>query len=283
MKLACVLLALAAAASAADGEGFRLGNLLYSDDFAAGLSRWTVELEKPGIVTAANGKLTIDVPAGCTVWFRPELSGPVLIQYEATMVQAGGTNDRVSDLNAFWMATDARSPGDLFATKRSGKFADYNQLRTYYVGQGGNGNTTTRFRRYIGDTELRPLLPEHDLHGPEVLLKPNVSQTVQLVAFGGRIQYYRDGARIFDFQDPEPYTRGWFGFRTTYSHIEIRKFRVYRLQPAPPVQAKETTRSISLDNGVVALTFSKDSGPFTSIRRYGIGTPHAGGRTGGLP
>jgi hypothetical protein len=260
MKFACVLLAFAAVGSGADGLPFRLGNLLYSDDFAAGLSRWTAELEKPGAVTAAGGKLTIDVPAGCTVWFRPELSGPVLIQYEATMVRAGGANDRVSDLNAFWMATDARSPGDLFATRRSGKFADYNQLRTYYVGQGGNGNTTTRFRRYIGDTDERPLLPEHDLHGPEVLLKPNVSQTVQLVAFGGRIQYYRDGVRIFDFEDPEPYTRGRFAFRTTYSHIEIRNFRVYRLIEPPPVQ----------DNGVVALTFSKKSGTFTTT---GIATP----------
>jgi hypothetical protein len=274
MKFAFVLLAFSAAASAAEGAEFRRGTLLYSDDFAAGLSRWTAELEKPGVVTAAAGKLTLDVPAGCTVWFRPELSGPVLIEYEATMIQAGGANDRVSDLNAFWMATDARSPGNLFATKRSGKFADYNQLRTYYVGQGGNGNTTTRFRRYIGDTELRPLLPEHDLHGPDVLLEPNVSQAVQLVAFGERIQYYRDGVRIFDFRDPEPYTRGRFAFRTTYSHIEIRNFRVYRLihssrkatvgsrpaarragsQDAMAVIAKKTTATAAKVGGSVAVT-----------------------------
>jgi len=218
------MLALTAMAAAAGEIPFRIGNLLYSDDFTASLSHWTAELEKPGVVQAANGRLTIDVPAGCTVWFRPELSGAVLIEYEATMVKAGGPNDRVSDLNAFWMAA-----GDVLAAHRSGKFAEYNPLRTYYVGQGGNGNTTTRFRRYIGDAELRPLLPEHDLHGPEVLLKPNVSQKVQLVAAGHTIQYYRDGVRIFDFHDPEPYTHGHFAFRTTYSHIEIRQFRVYRL------------------------------------------------------
>ena len=61
------------------------------------------------------GVLNVDVPAGCTVWFRPELHGAVMIQYQARMVKAGGPNDRVSDLNAFWMATDARSPDDLFA------------------------------------------------------------------------------------------------------------------------------------------------------------------------
>ena len=41
---------------------------------------------------------------------------------------------------------------------RSGKFEEYNDLLTYYVGLGGNRNTTSRFRRYIGDPILRPLL-----------------------------------------------------------------------------------------------------------------------------
>jgi hypothetical protein len=183
---------------------FTQGKLLFIEDFHDNLPRWTSELEKPGKIEPRGGVLTIDVPAGCTLWFRPQLSGAVMIQYEARMVQAGGPNDRVSDLNAFWMATDARSPDDLFATKRSGKFSDYNQLRAYYVGQGGNSNTTTRFRRYIGDAVERPLLPEHDLSAADVLLQPNVWQTVQLVALGKRIQYYRDGKRILDFRDPAP-------------------------------------------------------------------------------
>ncbi len=226
-----LLCGMGAAASA--GVPFTLGKVLFSEDFAAGLSRWTSELEKPGKVEAHDGVLTIDVPAGCTLWFRPELQGAVMIQYDARMVRAGGPNDRVSDLNAFWMATDARSPDDLFATRRSGKFSDYNQLRAYYVGQGGNSNTTTRFRRYIGDAVERPLLPEYDLRGAEVLLQPNVWQTVELVALGNRVQYYRDGRLIFDFADPAPYTRGHFGFRTTYSHVELRRFRVYRIAANP--------------------------------------------------
>lgn len=217
-------------AVAAESGGFTLGRALFTDSFA-GLGQWTAEMETPGKVAARNGVLSIDVPAGCTVWFRPELSGAVMIQYEARMVLAGGPNDRVSDLNAFWMATDTRSPNDLFATRRSGKFADYNQLRTYYVGQGGNSNTTTRFRCYIGDALERPLLPEHDLKSPEVLLRPNVWQTVQLVAMGNRIQYYRDGVLIFDFIDAAPYTRGHFGFRTTQSHVELRRFTVYEIAP----------------------------------------------------
>ena len=97
------------------------------------------------------------------------------------------------------------------------------------VGYGGNVNSTTRFRRYLGDPQLRPLLPEHDLASARVLLQPNVTQKIQLVANRGRIQYYRDGNLIFDFQDPKPYTRGHFALRTTFSHIQVRNFRVYRL------------------------------------------------------
>jgi hypothetical protein len=198
-------------------------DLLHRDDFRSGLDQWIAELEKPGTITARAGVLNIDVPAGCTLWFKHQLSGAVMIQYDAKMIQAGGPNDRVSDLNCFWMATHA-------TTHRSGKFSEYDELRTYYVGQGGNSNTTTRFRRYVGRRDERPLLPEHDLRAPEFLLRPNLPQLIQLVASASRIQYFRDGRRIFDFTDPDPYTRGHFAFRTTSSHIEIRNFRVFRLK-----------------------------------------------------
>ena len=201
--------------------------IVYEDHFQS-LENWVAELEQPGTVSVRGGVLTIDVPAGCTLWFKPELSSPVRIEYEATMIAAGGPNDRVSDLNCFWMATDARAPGDFFAARRSGKFADYNQLRAYYVGQGGNSNTTTRFRRYIGDPVLRPLLPEHDRKDPSVLLTPNVPQRIRLLAQGSTIRYSNNGRLIFDFHDPQPYTRGRFGFRTTRSHVELRHFRVSR-------------------------------------------------------
>ncbi len=251
------------------GAPFLSTQSLFSDDFKAGLANWIPELERPGAISARDGVLSVDVPAGCTLWFRPELSGPVMIQYEARMVQAGGPNDRVSDLNAFWMATDA------FGVKRSGKFSDYNNLRTYYVGQGGNSNTTTRFRRYIGDAVERPLLPEHDLRSPDVLLKPNVWQTVTLVALGDRIQYYRDGRLIFDFHDPAPYTRGHFAFRTTQSHVELRDFHVWRIAAAQAVSAHEDAAGIQLDNGLIALDYSKASATFVGIYRYIDGKRHA--------
>jgi hypothetical protein len=210
---------------------FVIGELLVADDFSGDLSKWHTEMEKGGTVRAANGQLEIDVPGGCTVWLKERLSGPVLISYEATMVAEGGPNDRVSDLNCFWMARDARDPDEIFATRRSGVFSDYDQLRCYYVGYGGNSNATTRFRRYIGEKGNRPLRPEHDLSRPEYLLVANAPQLIQLVAAGPTIAYFHNRRQIFSYEDPEPYTTGWFALRTVTSHFKVKNFRVHRLVP----------------------------------------------------
>ena len=42
------------------------GKLLYRDDFAD-LANWHIEAEKPGRITAANGVLDVEVPAGVTL------------------------------------------------------------------------------------------------------------------------------------------------------------------------------------------------------------------------
>ena len=204
--------------------------LLHRDDFRAGLGQWLVEAERGGRFTARGGVLDIDSPAGVTLWFRPALAGPVAIDYEVTAVAEGGPNDAVSDINCFWMATDARVPGgDVLARRRSGAFADYDELRTYYAGIGGNRNTTSRFRRYIGRRDDRPLLPEHDLSAPADLIAPNRRYRLRLIADGSRIELLRDGRTMFRLDDPAPYARGHFGLRTTKSHLRVRDFRVWRL------------------------------------------------------
>ncbi|HKE93538.1 MAG TPA: DUF6250 domain-containing protein, partial [Povalibacter sp.] len=210
----CALMVCASPASAADAApahpSLRFGAVLFQDDFRGGLSQWQIEAERPGRITVRVGVLDIDVPAGTTLWFKHPLAGPVAIVFDATAVAAGGVNDRVSDLNCFWMASNRGDVTPVYKHARSGRFADYNDLLTYYVGLGGNSNTTTRFRRYIGDPVLRPLLPEHDLSARETLLVPNRSQTITLIADGSRIEYWRDNDRLFHFGDAQPYTRGWF-------------------------------------------------------------------------
>lgn len=208
----------------------RRSALLYREEFRSGLGNWLVEAERPGRVAASDGVLDIDVPAGVTVWFRPQLSGPISIQYDVMAVFAGGPNDHVSDINAFWMATDTRaSTGSILEHRRSGAFGDYDQLRTYYAGIGGNRNRTSRFRRYIGSKHDRPLLPQHDLSAREHLIQPNHWYRIELIADGSHIGLRRDGSTMFRLDDPEPYTRGHFGLRTTKSHLRVRDFRVHAL------------------------------------------------------
>lgn len=187
---------------------------------------WRVEAERPARVRFGD-VIDIDTPAGLSLWFERELVGPVSIEFDALAVSEGGANDAVSDLNAFWMATDpAVEDGSVFAKGRSGAFAQYDDLQTYYVGIGGNRNTTTRFRRYIGEPGNRPLRPEHDLSGAENLLVPNHWTHVRLIADGRTIAVERDGRRIFELDDAQPYVRGWFALRTTKSHLRIRNLRI---------------------------------------------------------
>jgi hypothetical protein len=201
--------------------------LIARDDFRHGLGQWVTELQDGGTVAACRGVLDIDVPGGATVWFRQRLQGPYALEYTATPVAAGGPNDRVSDLNNFWNATDVRSPHDLFATPRGGALAEYDHLRTYYAGYGANHNTTTRLRRYVGEAGVRPLVFDYT----EPLLVPNEPNRVRIVSAGPTVQWWNNGRLVFDYTDPEPYTAGHFAFRTVWSHFRISDFRVWRLIP----------------------------------------------------
>jgi Domain of unknown function (DUF6250) len=224
-RLALVLFSIAAAGGCAVQPP--RPQLLFADDFV-NTDNWVLETEQPAQVVARDGVLDIDTPAGLTLWFRHGLAGPVAIEFEATAVAAGGPNDQVSDLNVFWMATnhDGSSP---LSKSRDGKFAAYNDLLTYYVGLGGNRNTSTRFRRYIGDPEIRPLLAGHDLSGRDALLVANRPQRITLLANGSHVEYRRNDRALFEFADTAPYTYGWFALRTTYSHLRIQSLRIYRM------------------------------------------------------
>ncbi|MEU9310802.1 DUF6250 domain-containing protein [Streptomyces sp. NPDC048256] len=223
---ALAALAPATAASAASARP-RHRRLIAHDDFRHGLRQWAVELEKGGTVTASRGTLEVDVPAGATIWFKRPLDGPYVLEYVATPVSAGGVNDRVSDLNNFWNAVDVRSPENLFATPRGGALAEYDYLKTYYVGYGANTNTTTRLRRYVGEAGVRPLIYDYT----EPLLVANEPNHVRIVSDGSVVRWWNNGRLVFDHTDPEPYTGGHFAFRTTWSHFRINDFRAWSLIP----------------------------------------------------
>ncbi|MDL2355759.1 MAG: DUF6250 domain-containing protein [Pseudomonadota bacterium] len=203
------------------------GKLLYADDFGGSLDQWVPEYRAaPGsTISAGGGALTIDVADDATVWLRDKLRGDVLISYRRTVVMDGGVNDRLSDLNQFWMASDPHN-ADLFT--RDGTFSQYDALRMYYAGIGGNGNTTTRLRKYTGGGE-RVLLA--DLGDAAHLLQANRSYAIEISVAHGCTRVLVDGQLYFSHLDPAPLREGYFGFRTTHSRQRIEHFQVHRLEP----------------------------------------------------
>ncbi|WP_033072909.1 DUF6250 domain-containing protein [Sphingopyxis sp. MWB1] len=196
-----------------------------SDGFARP-EAWTVEAENPAAtVSFSGGTVDIDTPQGLTLWLKQPLVAPVEISFDAMAVSEGGDNDHVSDLNAFWMASN-KDGSDVLSRPRSGAFAEYDDMRAYYVGIGGNRNSTTRFRRYVGESGNRPLLPAHDLSDPVHMLKPNVWTHIALKVEAEGVTVHRDGRVLFRLADPAPYGQGHFGLRTTKSHLRFRNLTV---------------------------------------------------------
>ncbi len=241
-------------------QDYSIHQLIYSDDFDQDLSNWVVEQTPDGNTRVQDSALEIE-GGGCTIWFKEILNGPILIEYEATLIQKGGPHDNCRDLNCFWMARHPRAPYDLFngwrsnSESRSGQFRNYHELRTYYVGMGGHRNTTTRFRRYTGHGD-RPLLPQHDLTDSRYMLEPNKTYKISIVACNDIIQWKRDGEVIFDLRDPQPYQSGWFGFRSVSNHMKIDHFRVYKLQASQNIVQtnSEISRQLNLSKGLAELS-----------------------------
>ena len=207
---------------------------IYTDQFENDLSAWVAEYNHDStVLKVENSQLEIIAPGGVTLWFKEKLKGDLSISYEAMIIDEGGKYDRASDLNCFWMANDPQYPDDLFARSawRNGVFGNYYSLSLYYVGLGGNNNTTTRFRKYDGDYESfvkerkRPeILGEYTDKGH--LITPNVWCKVEIVMSGNKVQYKFNGEIIFDYTDTQPFHEGYFGLRTVKNHMKIQNFNV---------------------------------------------------------
>lgn len=189
-------------------------------------SPWLVENEDtsaliPPVYTVGD-TLVINTRKGVTVWYRQKLSGNIRIDYDRTVLVANGPNDRLSDCNQFWMATD---PHNLNLFTRNGKLEAYDNLELYYVGMGGNTNKTTRFRKYEGGA--RTLIKEYldTAH----LLQKNREYHLTITVVNGTTTFLVDGQPWFTYTDPKPLTSGYFGFRSTWSRQAIRNFKITQL------------------------------------------------------
>lgn len=200
---------------------------------------WRVESESPDYKVSFIGGDTCEImsPKGLTLWRKEKMTGGMTIEYDACVMDEGRPGDRLSDLNCFWMAQDPKFD-DIRArmTWRNGIFLRCYTLRMYYMGYGGNNNSTTRFRRYDGDeagvtdSAKRPrVLREYT--DARHLLRPNHWYHIRLRNIGNRVQYFIDGQLLVDYTDDNPLKSGWFGFRTTQSRTRMANFKYYKSMP----------------------------------------------------
>ncbi len=205
---------------------YKKGDLIFEDNFNGDLSDWIIETEVSEGAKAAvvDGKLVIDVDRGATVWLDKKLSGNLSIDYDRRVIMEEGENDRLSDLNQFWMAGDPQNK-DLFT--RRGVFEEYDSLQMYYFGIGGNRNTTTRFRKYTGSGE-KVLIDEFQQE--EYMLEPNKTYHVRTIVYNGTTKVFLDGEELFSYENNESYKEGYFGIRTTESRHEIDNVKIYKLK-----------------------------------------------------
>ncbi|QMV67868.1 methyltransferase [Sphingobacterium paramultivorum] len=191
------------------------------------INRWIIELEYPdkSHVEASNEGLVIDSYGGATLWLDTLLTGDYLIQYEREISIDKGENKRLSDLNQFWLAQEPHN--EIKLKPRDGRLDSYNDLILFYVGIGGNNNSTTRFRRYDGSGE-RILLAEKN--EKPFLLEPGRTDTIStwVRASKKQTEVWMNGRRLF-VEEGIQNTKGYFGLRLTASRQVIKWLTLTKL------------------------------------------------------
>ena len=192
---------------------------------------WVVESESDSFrLRFMHDTLELEAPRGLTLWRRECMAGDVRIAYHARVMCEPGHDDRLSDLNCFWKASDPTAC-DVFSRmgERRGVFVQQYALQLYYMGYGGNHNSTTRFRRYTADargvTDVAhrpPVLYEYT--DSAHLLRPNQWRHIVLECRADTIRYYMDGECLGCYTDPQPLVQGWFGLRTTQARVQLTGF-----------------------------------------------------------
>jgi hypothetical protein len=180
---------------------------------------WRVEAQVStprSTVTAKAGTLNLDAAGGVTVLLLTPLTGTYCIRYTRQVLPAEGGVYRISDLNQFWLI----DPAPLGAPEpRDGRLESYTPDRLFYVGIGGNNNTTTRFRHYDG-SPARPLLGEADLR-----LEANRRYDLRTCVLADRTELYVDGKLLFSAAQTPP-RLSYFALRSVGSKQRVTHFRI---------------------------------------------------------
>lgn len=186
-------------------------------------------------ITYKNDTIDIISPGGLTLWYNRKLTGNYKITYSALVIDEGGPYDRISDLNCFWGAKDPQYPENIYARSewRKGVFGHYDTLQLFYVGYGGNKNTTTRFRLYKGmclstsSKNVKPIIKEYT--DKKHLLNDRCWYEITILVKDDKTSYMVNGKELFTYKITRGQCDGYFAIRLWKNHIQLTKFNIKQL------------------------------------------------------
>jgi hypothetical protein len=204
-----------------DGDAF--GGRILKDGFGTDLAGWFEE--GLGCASLRDGRMLVDaLEGGYTAFWKEELPADLLVSYVCRTLPPQGQNNinLVShcrgEVHGKWPIVEL------------GRYKLYQKLPNYIVTFVGDYNEETGARDSHGRTRLRRN-PGFQLLGEKFEVPSNLEQSYQITyaVRGGRLRYYLDGRKIFDWRDPEPLPGGYFGLRTYKTREEYSDFMILAL------------------------------------------------------
>ncbi len=146
---------------------------------------------------------------GYTAFYKKPLPADILVRYRCRLVPPQGQNN----IN---LISHCRGPeAGRWPIVELGRYKGYQAIPNYIVTFVGDFNEDTGARDSHGRTRLRRnpgfTLIDEKFEVPSDLGR---EYEISFAAAGGRLRYYIDGRKIFDWQDPEPLPGGHFALRT---------------------------------------------------------------------
>ena len=194
------------------GEVFR-GRVLregigpdFGDWFQEGLGKFSMPEPHVMEVDAIQG--------GYTAFIRKPLPADLLVRYRCKTLPPDGMNN----INLISHCQPPR-PGE-WPIVELGRYKGYREMPNYIVTFVSGKNEFEGIRECPGRQRLRrnpgfALIEERE----DVPSELGRQYEITFTALRGRLRYYIDGRKVFDWQDPQPITgEGFFAFRTYKTH-----------------------------------------------------------------
>jgi hypothetical protein len=193
-------------------------------DFGPSLDDWFEE--GLGHFSLAGDRLHLDARGGgYTAFWKRELPADMLVRYVCCLLPPQGQNN----INLISHCR-GRVAGQ-WPMVEGGRYQGYQELANYIVTFVGDFNEETGARDSLGRTRLRRNPGFHLIAEKfEVPSEINRDYQVTFAVQAGRVRYYLDGRKVFDWQDPEPLSGGCFALRTYKTVATYRDFIILALE-----------------------------------------------------